>query len=497
MKKSNFALAIASGLLMAMALPKPGWWVASWFGLTPLFIAARKATPKKAAFIGFLCGFVYFATICRWLVIFGYLPWVLVSAKEALWLALFLAATCPFLREPLRSRRYLAVPAAWTATQWFRVFGPLGFTWGSFAHTQANVLPLIQLSALTGPWGIDFVVCAVNVALADLVLFLQHEKCKRMEYVPLVAVAAMVLVVCVYGRFLLDENAIHSNRLVKVAVVQASLTHDVNPEPEYVVEAYEKYAAMTRTAAADKPDLVLWPETTIVDCITADTWEPLLGSLARELNINLVVGGYDLSSDPQGRNYNAAHFFDRSGRRIGVYRKVHLVPYGEYVPFRKQMPWLKRYGIREIDVLPGKTHNVITTDVGKVGTVICFESLFPAVTSQEVRRGANLLIILTNDAWFKRTQAAQQHLMMAQLRAVETHRFVVRAAATGISAIIDPKGHICSQMGLFERGIVRGTVANLDATTPYVKYGDWFAYACLGALIVSVAFRRRIRIRKR
>ncbi len=482
MKKRDIVLAIASGLVLATALPEPGWWTASWFGLVPLLIAAKGTTSKRAALIGFVSGFVYFGLICRWLVIFGYLPWFLVSAKEALWFALFLATVSRFLQEPIRTSSYLVIPTVWTVIQWARVFGPLGFTWGSFAHSQADVLPIIQISALTGPWAIDFLLCSTNTVLADVIFHASERACRKTMCFRVSLVATIIAATWIYGYFALTKSSFADKKHIKVAIVQASMTHDVNPKPEYVVEAYATHAAMTQIAALDKPDIIVWPETTIVDCITDQAWGPLIGRLAKETNANFIVGGYDWSGDPQGRNYNAAHFFDQSGRRIGVYRKVHLVPYGEYVPFRKQMPWLKKYGIREVDVLPGKTHNVIKTSLGAVGTAICFESIFPAVTTQEARHGAKLLVILTNDAWFKRTNAAQQHLMMARLRAVETHRYVVRAAATGISAVIDPHGRICSSLGLFQKGILQCKVVALNSATPYVRYGDWFIYVCLGII---------------
>lgn len=492
MKKRNLLLSVVSGLILASAMPKPGWWFASWFGLVPLLLALRKSTPKQGALCGLVAGFVYFAVICVWLTIFGYLPWFLVALKEAVWVALFAGVAVRFLQNG-GVRAYLGVPAVWTVIQWVRVFGPLGFTWGSFAHTQADVLVITQLGSITGPWGIDFLVCLANVAVAEVIysILSRANIARALGYFLLTAL--LVSAVAYYGHHRLRKPATPSEQKHSAVIIQGSLTHDVNPKPEYVVEAYMLYHAMTSFAGLSKPDLVVWPETTIVDCITKQRWGPLISRLAKNIRANMVVGGYDYSGDAQGRNYNAAHFFDRAGRKIGVYRKVHLVPYGEYVPFRKQLPWLKRYGIREVDVLPGKKHALVETDIGTIGTAICFESIFPAVTAKEVRNGASLLVVITNDAWFKRSQAARQHLMMARLRAVETRRYVVRAASTGISAIIDPQGRIVSQLGIFRRGIVRGSVIPVSVLTPYVRFGDWFAYAC----IVMAIFLARSRARRK
>ena len=486
MKKRNLVFSLLSGVILALALPKPGWWFMSWFGLAPLVIGLKRSTAKQAVWLGFACGFVYFGMICRWLTIFGYLPWCLVAIKEAIWLAIFSASASYLLRYEMRARTYLVIAAVWTIIQWARTLGPFGFTWGSFAHTQANVLPIVQLGAITGPWGVEFLVCVTNIALAELVLEARQRENRKKIAKRVTLVGALIALSLVYGHTQLAKPISTGRDSFKVAIIQGSLTHDVNPKPEYVVEAYTIYDAMTRAAAIYEPDLIVWPETTIVDCITGETWGPLIAELARDTRSNMIVGGYDYSGDAAGRNYNAAHFFDRQGRKIGVYHKVHLVPYGEYVPLRKQMPWLKRYGIREVDILPGKMHVVVKTELGKVGTAICFESIFPGILSQSVRNGANFLVVLTNDAWFKHSDAAQQHLMMAQLRAAETHRYVVRAAATGISAIIDPHGRIRSELGIFRQGIVRGNVVSLNEKTPYVRYGDWFVYACFAGVAILV-----------
>ncbi|MGQ9455588.1 MAG: apolipoprotein N-acyltransferase [Armatimonadota bacterium] len=490
MKKRNLLLSVVSGIVLASAMPKPGLWFASWFGLAPLLLALRKSTPRQGALYGLVTGFVYFGAICVWLSIFGYLPWFLVALKEAVWVAFFAGIAVRFLQNS-GVHAYLGLPAVWTVIQWARVFGPLGFTWGSFAHTQADSLVITQLGSITGPWGIDFLVCLANVAVAEVACSILNRAniAKALGYVFLTAV--LVSAVVYYGHCSMLKPAAPSGQKHSAVIIQGSLTHDVNPTPEYVVEAYMLYHAMTSFAGLSKPDLIVWPETTIVDCITRQRWGPLISRLARNIRANMIVGGYDYSGDVKGRNYNAAHFFDRAGRKIGVYRKVHLVPYGEYVPLRKQLPWLKRYGIREVDVLPGKRHTLVNTDIGTMGTAICFESIFPAVTAKEVRNGASLLVVITNDAWFKRSQAARQHLMMARLRAVETRRYVVRAASTGISAIIDPQGHIVSQLGIFRRGIVRGSVIPSKVLTPYVRFGDWFAYVCIVLATSLAIFRAR------
>ena len=506
MRKRNLLLAIASGALLAISMPKPGWWLTAWFGLAPLLIALRGARAREAAVYGLVTGLAYYGVILFWLTLFGYLPWSLVALKETFWLVLFAVAASRLLPERTGWFGYLAVPAAWTVSQWARVLGPLGFTWGSLAHTQATNLPVIQMASVTGPWGIDFIVCLANLALADLTPTLpstvlrtgSYEERGHVDTPPPLRrglgggrrVATIALIVSLTpvaaGWHYLSYEAPRYRPKTRVCIVQASLPHKINPEPGYVPMAYEVYDKMSRRTAHRKWDFVIWPETTIVDDITDTRWGPQIAQLARDTHANYIIGGYDPSGDPEGRSYNSAHFYDRTGRKIGVYHKVHLVPYGEYVPLRKQMPWLKRYGIRDVDVLPGRSHNLTDTEIGRVGVSICFESLFPAVSAQETRNGARALVIITNDAWFGRTQAARHHAMMAYLRAVENRRYVVRAAATGISAIIDPSGRVLSELPIYNRGILTGSIAPLSNLTPYARFGDWFVFGCMALLVLRM-----------
>lgn len=480
MSKRSIILSILAGLILAAAMPKPGIWAAAWFGLVPLLLALRGSRPRDAAVYGLITGCAYYGIILFWLTIFGYLPWALVVLKETFWLMLFAVIASWLMPERIGWWGYLAVPAAWTAIQWARLLGPLGFTWGSLAHTQADNLPIIQMASTTGPWGIDFLICLFSLALMGTFLA-AHE---RRRFRPAGVIALVIGAVWIGGFAALDSGD-SGYRGTKIAIIQGNTPHEINAPPDYSVDSFRTYERLSRRAAEGKPDFIIWPETTIPEDIAPDTWGALISRLARETGTGYIVGGYDASG--QSESYNAAHFYDRTGRKLGVYHKVHLVPYGEYVPLRERMPWLKRYGIRDVDVRPGKSHNLVETDIGKLGTIICFESLFPAVARQEVSRGAEALVIITNDAWFLQTQAARHHMMMAKLRAVENRRWVVRAAATGISAVIDPYGRPQGELPVFTQGILTGSIARLQSLTPYARFGDWFVFACLAILAGCLA----------
>lgn len=436
--------------------------------------ARRGVRPLHAALLGFITGCVYFGAILYWVLLFGRLPWALLTVVEALWFALFAWAASVIVARSSGVFRHAAVPITWTAVQWLRSLGPYAFTWGSFAHTQANALPIIQVGALTGPWGIDFFVCTANLILANTIL--PPEGRRRWRPLAGLAVVTALLSACYWIQ---PEPGQYSGRGMTVAIVQPSLTHTVNPPPDYAAHAFDVYRNMSLDAAKHWPSLIVWPETALTTVITQPGWGAVLSKLAAETRTSYLVGGYDATEDPaERRSYNAAHLYGPDGRKLGVYRKVRLVPYGEFVPMRDSLPWLRNYGIRDVDVLPGTSHKPLELPAAKIGVAICFESLFPGISRSAVRQGAEALFVLTNDSWFGRTQAAKQHLMMARLRAVETRRYAVRAASTGISAVIDPYGRVCERIGIFQRGSIVRRIGLRKELTCYVRWGDWFAYLC-------------------
>jgi len=486
MRKRNVGLSVVSGLLLAASMPKPGIWAMAWIGLVPLLIAIRGSRMRDAALYGLITGLVYYGIIVHWLTLFGQLPWALVVVSESLFIAVF-ALMAARLMQGRMAWQYVTVPAAWVVVQWVRCLIPYSFTWGSFAHTQANNLPIVQLSSITGPWGIEFLVCLVNLAITIAI--------SRKKFLPAICVVAFTGLIWLAG-FVAMGHASNPRPNVKVAIIQGNIEHEAVSTPESVTREFLVYEKMSIQAAKGHPDFIIWPETAIVEDVTDQDWGYLLRILARTTAANYVVGGYDKSENPDVQeSYNSAFFYNRKGGKLGVYHKVHLVPFGEFVPLRDHLPWLKNYGIRDVDVLPGKRHKVIKTEIGKVGMSICFESLFPAISRIEAKNGASALFIITNDKWFGRTQAARQHMMMSKLRAVENRRYVVRAASTGVSAIIDPYGRTISELGIYRKGILEGRIAACQGLTIYSRLGDWFAYVCAVILIASVLPREQKALR--
>lgn len=488
MRTRHVLLSIASGLLLALALPKPGIWPLAWIGLVPLLVALRDVRPARAALYGLITGLVYYGIVLYWIMLFGGLPWALLVIYQALYIAAFAALSSRLLPQRTGWLGYIAIAAAWTVLQYVRTLGAYAFIWGNLAHSQANNLVVAQLASITGIWGIEFLVCLVNLTLAGVIVPYSDKR----RYAAGVIVGLILVGVCIFGYTSLHRT--ESRGSARVAIIQGNMKNDFHPVPNYTDRAYSIYSTMSLQAAGKDPSIIIWPETALPVNIMNPGWGRLLESLAGQAKTDLLVGGYDPSTDPSKfGSYNALHLYNREGRKAGVYRKVQLVPFGEFVPLRKQLPFLKDYGIRPDDVLPAKEHALLNPSIGKIGVSICFESLFPEIARSETRRGANALVVVTNDAWFQHTTAARQHEMMARLRAIENRRYVLRAAGTGISAIIDPCGRTQCELGMFRRGVVSGEVSPRQDLTIYTRFGPYFAYACMVVVLASLAVTSRRR----
>jgi len=467
-------------------MPKPAIWLCAWVGLVPLLIALRGATIKQAALCGLVTGLVYYGIILYWITLFGYLPWILLIIYQALYFALFAALYTRLGPEKIGLWGYIAVPSVWTILQFIRTLGAYAFIWGSFSHTQANNPVIIQLASITGIWGIEFLVCLFNLVI---ICTLAPYTDKR-RGMPAVIVAAITLAAVVFGYVTL-ANAPEPGGSARVAVIQGNMINDFHPIPNYEAHAFETYSRMSLQAARWNPDLIVWPETTLPTNIITPGWEDVIEQLAKSAHSDLLVGGYDPSMNPALHgSYNSLNLYNANGHKMGVYHKVQLVPFGEFVPLRDQLPFLQNYGIRPEDVLAAKSHKLLRSSLGKIGVSICFESLFPEIARTETRSGATALVVVTNDAWFQRTQAAREHEMMSRLRAVENRRYVIRAAGTGISAVIDPYGRPIAELGIFKQGVIRQRISPITNLTIFTRFGPWFVYVCLMAAAAGLIISR-------
>jgi apolipoprotein N-acyltransferase len=480
---------VAGGAALALAFPGTDWSGAAWIALTPVVAAALTRPPRAAFGLGWLGGFVFFVLLLRWLNftfrVYSAIPWMLVWAPTALLAAycgLYVGLVAGALSWIASRRSGLAAvasaPFLWVAAEWVRGWLMGGFPWGDLGYSQYRQLMVIQVAELGGVYAVSFVVIAVNAALASAVVLSSRRAALALGGAGLLIVAALA-----FGRARLAEP-LAVGETASVAVLQPSIAQPLKWDPNFAQSTLTNLLDLTRQARPARPDLVVWPETSIPTVLRQD--QALVAALRRlsgEVGAALLVGSIDIDEASAPKYRNSAFLLDERGV-LGRYDKIQLVPFGEYVPLSGVIGFVRGWAEFIADLEPGSRSVVFAGPPAPFGTVICYEGIFPALVRRFVKDGARFMVNMTNDGWFGQTAGPLQHLGMYPLRAVEHRVAVVRAANTGVSAIIAPSGEISRTLPLYTRGFLAERVPLRARRTLYTRFGDWLAY--LG-LAVSAA----------
>lgn len=527
-------LALGTGILLFLSFPGAvGLWFVAWVALIPLLLVVRYAKPGKAAKLGLMAGMVHYISLLYWIVIvlgrYGHLPWwVSIPALVllALYMSSYLALFCYILSKIWKSGEIRAVwlgPLLWVGLDYVRGFLFSGFPWQDLGYSQYKVPFLIQTADLTGHFGITFHIVLVNCMLVLLITLWRAARSADPAAKPLVAtrwrraffyaiLPSLGIMAGVLGYNLLRyrqvEEMIATSPRMKIAVVQGNIEQDKKWSPAMRLKTIDIYTGLSNQAIAlpgGPPDLLVWPETALPFLISDNPYFRLLeNTLIKKQKIWLLAGAphYEKIANKHKEQereylaYNSAYLFTPDGRIGGRYDKQHLVPFGEYVPFSDYFslpgPLVENIG----NFQSGKSVKPFSCRNAAIGVLICFESIFPKLARDWAANGANLLVNITNDAWFGRSSAPWQHLSMALFRAVENRRSLVRAANTGVSAIIDPLGRIISFSPLFEPFYLREEVPLLQAGTVFTIFGYNFGLVCLLTSVFLVIFPRNARQEK-
>jgi apolipoprotein N-acyltransferase len=495
MDRRPLFLAALSGLFLALSFPLPGLSVLAWIALIPLLEGCRGLPPAKAARMGFVAGAAGFGGIVYWVNIvmttYGGLPLPVSFVLYLLlvsYLALYPAAFAWILAVGGRAgiSPMLAAPVVWTALEFVRAHLLTGFPWASLGHSQYRVLPLIQIADLTGVYGITFLLVFGNVVLWGLGRGLLAGD--RYPYRWAAAFFLLLAAVATYGGLRL--TAPESGEPLRVALLQGNIPQDVKWDPAFQESTLSVYERLSREAGAASARLIVWPESAAPFYLQDDRLRTdRIQSLARDLQSSMVVGSPAYETGVQGIRYlNSAYLIDRQGTVVGRSDKVHLVPFGEYVPLAPLLPFVSKMVTGIGDFSAGRGTFPLTTADGPLGVLICFEVIFPEISRGYVQNGARLLVNITNDAWFGRSSAPYQHLSMTVFRAVENRVPLIRSANTGISAIVDSRGHIRGMTPLFKTTKLGGEIRINNEKSIYTRHGDLFALACLAAVLAGGVF---------
>jgi apolipoprotein N-acyltransferase len=361
-----------------------------------------------------------------------------------------------------------------------------GFPWGSIGYSQYRQLPVIQVAELGGVWAVSFVVVAVNVALAGVVLLP-----RRPAAVGLGLAVALLGATLGFGAWRLSQTAPPGE--VTIAVMQPSIEQPLKWNPEHTASTVAVYGELTRAAARQRPDLIVWPETAAPTVLRRDpALLHMLTELAGTWQVALLVGSIDIGGTRDREIRNTAFLLTEQGI-VNRYDKIHLVPFGEFVPLSGIIGFVRGWAEFISELTPGARAVVFAGPPAPFGVVICYEGIFPNLVRRFVTGGARLIVNMTNDAWFGRTSGPLQHLAMYPLRAVEHRTAVVRAANTGVSALIMPSGRIMETLEPFERGNLIARLPLRGGETLYTRWGDWLPYASVAvsaAALLAAALGR-------
>ncbi len=496
--RRDYLLAAVSGVLLALSFPKVELSFLAWIAFVPLLLACGQKSAKKAARLGFVAGMVAYAGILYWINIvvttYGKLPLpvsILVYLILVGYLAAFFSVLCYLVRRADEKGIpvVLSFPFLWVGLEYLRSFLLTGFPWASLGYSQYRILPLIQFADLTGVYGISFLIALANVVVY-LLLKRFARKGRESAYALRSAAVLILLLAAVLAYGFARMRGPETGEPVRVSLIQGNIDQGIKWDPAFMEATITIYQRLTRQAAATGTDLVVWPESAAPFFFQEESPESFrIRSLARGIGSALLLGSpaYD-DAGGRRRYFNSAFLVSPQGDVLGRSDKVHLVPFGEYVPLAKLLPFVRKLVVGVGDFSPGDSITPLETAKGKLGVLVCFEGIFPEISRRYVREGAGILVNITNDAWYGRSSAPYQHLSMAVLRAVENRVSLVRAANTGITAIIDRNGRITQRTGLFQEAYLNGVVRPGQGGTLYTRFGDLFAMLCLAAsTVITVA----------
>ena len=512
-------LVLLSAGLQILIFPLPNLYVLCWVALTPLLIAllhARvpntlqlregikllPATPLQGFLLAYVCGILWYAGTCYWIyrtmrqyggvnapAAVGIL--ILFCLYLALYHGLFgllislLAGDSPFSRRAL-----LIAPCAWVAVELART-RITGFPWDLLGTCQVDNVPLSRIATVTGVYGLSLEIMIVGSAWAAAFL-VRREKRNQLL---LAAIAASLVLQA--GR-LIPAPALPADKVATLVQANIPILEGSDWTREYFTTTLHDLGNLSAHSSANpKPNLIVWPESPAPFYSSDPLFRNAVSSFARESNAWMLVGSIGINSMGTGGGqasefYNSAQLVSPTGDWSSRYDKMHLVPFGEYVPFKRMFAFAGGLTKEVGDFSPGVSREPLEADGAKLGVFICYESIFPDEIRQFAAQGAQVLVNVSNDGWYGDSGAYAQHLKQARMRAVENARWLLRDTNTGVTASIDPYGRIVARVPRKVRTALEAPYAPSNATTFYTRHGDWFAYLC--AIITAVALVLRFAV---
>ena len=491
-------LSAISGILLALPFCRGRLWIFAWFGFVPLFLALRDKSRLQSFLLSYLCGIIFWSITIYWLIHVTLLGQILLILYLSLYFGIFGLLVSKLLTIDYRLSTLLFIPSLWVLLEYLRAHLLTGFGWVLLGYSQYLNLPIIQIADIFGAYGVSFMVMMGNMAVYRLVVTrAQGHKSTRKEIKYSIAVVICIFIVLGYGYFKLYEPrlpAVEAGTTFNVSVIQGNIPQELKWTPGAEGFILDRYLGLSQEAAKDRPDLIIWPEASVPGFLGEDEWVfKAITEKTKSIGIPILTGTVVREED---KYYNSALLIDKQGNLTGRYDKLHLVPFGEYIPLKNTFKFLetivpigdftpgREYVMFE---LPGSARAPEHQSAGsqvKFAVLICFEDTIPELSRGFVKKGADFLVNITNDGWFGRSSAPYQHLSASVFRAVENRVPVARAANTGVSCFIDSGGRIISSVSqglreIFIPGFKSGNIAIGRGGSLYCRMGDIFVFVCL------------------
>ena len=505
-KTSNqILLSVISAILLILAYPNFNLGFLAWVALIPLFFALENQKSKQGFITGYLFGIIFFSGLLYWLLkvtVPGTVILILLLSFAPAMFCLLLSHLASRISHPaIHIPQFLVfVPSAWVLTEYLRAHLFTGFPWALLAYSQSSNLPVIQIADITGAYGVSFLIVLVNFGVYSAL-----KKTPKRFY-SLFFIFILFITVWAYGQNRINRIyptrwAWPSNgaRGLLVSVIQGNIPQRLKWNPLYKEFIIDKYCALTEESLKENPHLVIWPETAVPGYLEEGSYlRRRVLDIAKSGNTHLLVGAI---REENSEVFNSATLISDKGGALRHYDKIHLVPFGEFVPFEKLLFPMRAFIDKPIgdfdrgseftvfkavfsNIIPDPAKIQKTTRFYDFSVLICFEDIFPGLSRNFVKKGARFLVNITNDAWFGKTAAPYQHAQASIFRAVENRRPVIRAANTGLSCIIDHKGKVLKSVRagkdqIFVEGYATGMIMPPFTKTFYTRFGDVFSWLCI------------------
>ncbi len=497
---ARYAAAIVSGLLLFASFPLLRWSFLVWAALLPLLAALLRETKLGRGFLlGYATGGVFFASSCYWIVgvmeRYGGLSGTLSFGILLLFAGLFSVFFGAFgLIEVLAARRSRSAglclsPFLWVSTEWARTYLFTGFPWNLLGYAVRPV-GLEQLAAITGVYGLSFLAAATSAVVLGPWVFRRRKAAG-------IALLVWILALLAANRILKPPPLTRGDSiaiLVQPNVPLAGSAADqwapwIHPQP--LDRLVEKSVRAARQLSPPRPPLLVWPEDSAPFYFDRDPiFHAALETLAERSGAYVIAGTVTFKGGRLSKPQNSAVVLSPEGSLLLRYDKIHLVPFGEYVPWWAFPGKTGKITSQVGNFVPGSRVRVAKTPEGTIGVFICYEAIFPQLVTQFVRAGAQVLVNISDDGWYGNSSAGDEHFWMARFRAIENHRYLLRDTNDGITAIVDPYGRVVQRIPRRRFGILEGRFRYLTAETFYTKHDDVFTWLAALITLLGVGWTR-------